>query len=97
MIALLDFSLRLHIASYAPELTLVFRDLFKVQHKIVCPFHKNSIIYINKPCKICGFVKRLSDNELKEYGNEFYNMMIKRRKKNKQRRISKIILSYDPV
>jgi len=98
MIAILDFSLRLHIAGFAPELIFVFKDLLKIKNKIVCPFHSRSIIYINKPCKICGFVKRLSIKELQKFDNNFYNTTLKRwRKRNRKRkRITNTILSMDP-
>jgi hypothetical protein len=72
MFSTLDFSLRLHIASFAPELIEVFPDLKGIKSKIVCPFHENNIIYINKPCKTCCFVRRLSLKEMKRIQGDSY-------------------------
>ena len=47
MIDALSFSIKLHIATFAPELIEVFKDLSDIRYKIVCPFHKQNIIYIN--------------------------------------------------
>lgn len=66
MIDALSFSIKLHIATFAPELIEVFKDLRDIRYKIVCPFHKQNIIYINKPCPTCCFVRRLTKEERKE-------------------------------
>lgn len=58
----LDFSIRLRIAEFAPIMLCLFRDLWKVRRRVVCPYHKNSVIYGSK-CKVCGFVRRLSPAE----------------------------------
>ena len=63
-------SIRIKIATYAPELIFCMKDLFQIRRRIVCPFHK-SIIYVDQPCHICGFVKRLSTIKLQKLHDHY--------------------------
>ena len=80
MIDALNFSLRLHIATFAPELIDLYKDLRDIRYKIVCPFHNQRIIYINKPCATCCFVRRLTKKERKEI---FCNRLIVLKKRRR--------------
>ena len=74
----LDFSLKILIATYAPELIQVCEELNAIKDRIVCPFHIDSIIYVNKPCKICCFVRRLKTKEIDKIKKS--SIVLKRRR-----------------
>lgn len=65
MFSSLTLAIRIKIATYAPELIFCCSDLFKIKNRIVCPFHRR-VIYVNRPCPTCGFVKRLNQQELQK-------------------------------
>lgn len=72
MFSTLVLAIRIKIATYAPELIFCCADLFRIRRRIVCPFHKSCIIYVNRPCPVCGFVKRLTQQKLKVLHNFYW-------------------------
>ena len=79
MFSTLTLAIRIKIATYAPKLIFCCSDLYRVKNRIVCPFHKHCIIYVNCPCRTCGFVKRLSQQKLDKL-HDYYRRRRKRRK-----------------
>ena len=77
MFSTLTLAIRIKIATYAPELIFCYSDLYQIKNRITCPFHKQ-VIYVNRPCPVCGFVKRLSQQKLKKL-HDYYRCR-KRRK-----------------
>ena len=77
MFSTFTLSIRIKIATYAPELICCFSDLYHIRNRIICPFHKR-VIYVNRPCSVCGFVKRLSQKKLQQLHDHYRSR--KRRK-----------------
>ena len=51
------------IACYAPVLCLVKKEWNRLFQRNFCKFHPDQFRPFNKPCKICGFVRRLKPDE----------------------------------
>ena len=63
MFSSFTLAIRIKIALYAPEYIFCCKDLFHIRRRLICPFHRR-VIYVNRPCPVCGFVKRLNQQEL---------------------------------
>ena len=74
---LIPTSCLLLIASYEHRLLLTCKQLYIFRHKIHCKLHHEQNIYINNPCKRCGFVCSLTDDRYFHVWNEY----LKRKKK----------------
>lgn len=70
MFSSLTLSICIKIATYAPELIFCSSDLYHIKNRIICPFHKQ-VIYVNRPCPTCGFVKRLSQKKLQQLHDHY--------------------------